>query len=798
VRASPAARRLGAALDKLGEGALRLAYHAAVPVVVDATLLNLLRVNFFLDPPDSLGFETEAELLLSPLFREIGEGLFEIEPGVRNLLLTGLYSRYGEDRVRQVALLLEQYTDATPAWRSLPELERAQQLTAVSFLDPVRAAQWLESNASGASAENLGREWYVAMSRHIAELSSVTTANEEIAHALARLEHEDIQVRLEAIQSLDALTRLPEASLARVVPALCGLIETRAPASPDWGKLVPADAQAALSFIGTHPHGGFEVNGIVLNGADLTGLDFSEGRFGEVHLSGVQATGINLTNAHFTGIIRNSSMNGALLNSARLVLAELKNVSLVGASLVNARIAADQAIDVNLSNADVRGSRIDIAEARNLTIPDLPDDDSVAGRSQGPSAERAVNLAELPEDVARGLQSPLPAIRLGAVAELAKWLTDPDSARMLAARQALQKTADNDIPVVAEVAHSWLERTLDRLQPLANAATAPHENATVPAVATQGTARSGIAMLGGPGSGKTTYLASLKIALLRQPDLGWSLTGDNPGSAQAMISFLNDMTANHRFPQATIATVNYLWSLEAELPIRERAWYVFSRRKRHFRIPLELIDTPDEVANADRLYSREISKRLTDSLSRSAGIMLFLDPVTEFNRGDAFRHTYGVLAQLRNLAQRRDKLPHYVAVCITKFDEIRVFESAYKLKMLEIGPGAEEFPRVPDRDAEAFFSRLVRLSPSDNAGLILPMLHQTFHKERVRFFVTSAIGFYLNPTLGVFDPDDYQNHIPQVGPEPARIRGAIYPINVIEPILWLGENVARTGTPQSR
>ena len=66
------------------------------------------------------------------------------------------------------------------------------------------------------------------------------------------------------------------------------------------------------------------------------------------------------------------------------------------------------------------------------------------------------------------------------------------------------------------------------------------------------------------------------------------------------------------------------------------------------------------------------------------------------------------------------------------------------------------------------------------------MLDQTFRKERVRFFVTSAIGFYLNPTLGVFDPDDYQNHLPPVGPEAGQIRGAIYPINVIEPVLPAG------------
>jgi hypothetical protein len=77
------------ALGAHGEAAVRLAYHAALPVVVNCGLLNLLRVNFFLDPPDDLPYEVEAELLMSPLFREVSEGLYEIDPELRNLLLTG-------------------------------------------------------------------------------------------------------------------------------------------------------------------------------------------------------------------------------------------------------------------------------------------------------------------------------------------------------------------------------------------------------------------------------------------------------------------------------------------------------------------------------------------------------------------------------------------------------------------------------------------------------------------------------------------------------------------------------------
>ena len=91
-----------------------------------------------------------------------------------------------------------------------------------------------------------------------------------------------------------------------------------------------------------------------------------------------------------------------------------------------------------------------------------------------------------------------------------------------------------------------------------------------------------------------------------------------------------------------------------------------------------------------------LSDRLVENLARSAGIVLFYDPVSEFDRGDAFVHSYGVLAQLRSQAARRGRLPHHLAVCITKFDEIRVLESAQKLRVVEYELAREEFPQVPE------------------------------------------------------------------------------------------------------
>jgi hypothetical protein len=300
----------------------------------------------------------------------------------------------------------------------------------------------------------------------------------------------------------------------------------------------------------------------------------------------------------------------------------------------------------------------------------------------------------------------------------------------------------------------------------------------------------GVTMLGAAETGKTTFLASLQIALLRQDELGWSLTGDNPGSRKAMIKFMDEMTRGHAFPLATgMQLENYRWSLRGEARgAKRRHWWSFRRRRLSVRVPLDLIDAPGEAANGSRLFERELSKNFIASLARSGGILLFFDPMSESERGDAFQYMYGVLTELRTEAAD-GKLPHYVAVCITKFDAIPVYRSAQMLRVVVREPEGQQFPYVPEEYVQEFLSRLIKTSRSDDASLILPLLRQTFHEDRVRFFVTSAIGFYVDPSLGTFDPDDYQNHIPG---KPDRIRGGIYPINVVEPVLWLGRNVART------
>ncbi len=156
----------------LANAALDLASHAALAVALDPKLLNLLRVNFFLEH-EPLPYWTEAPLLLSSLCRDEGDGLFVMESAVRDLLLTRLASEHGAARIRQVAALLWQYAERDPGWADRKELRHAQQITALNFIDPVRAGAWLEEAQQGAGDDTLSKEWFVAMQAQLPDLPQI-------------------------------------------------------------------------------------------------------------------------------------------------------------------------------------------------------------------------------------------------------------------------------------------------------------------------------------------------------------------------------------------------------------------------------------------------------------------------------------------------------------------------------------------------------------------------------------------------------------------------------------------------
>src|SRR6266567_2524837 len=177
-------------------------------------------------------------------------------------------------------------------------------------------------------------------------------------------------------------------------------------------------------------------------------------------------------------------------------------------------------------------------------------------------------------------------------------------------------------------------------------------------------------------------------------------------------------------------------------------------------------------------------------LANCQGLLLLVDPIRERQLGDAHEFFYGTLLRI---AQRVEvppgqRLPHYVAVCVTKFDDPTVFRFARDNDFLSYSEDDPLLlPRVHNDEAEEFMRDLLAGSPLSDADMVLGALRQYFYPERIRYFVTSSVGFHVGPS-GEFRENDYANVV-QVDAGKFQIRGQVHPINVAEPLLWLGERI---------
>jgi hypothetical protein len=303
----------------------------------------------------------------------------------------------------------------------------------------------------------------------------------------------------------------------------------------------------------------------------------------------------------------------------------------------------------------------------------------------------------------------------------------------------------------------------------------------------------GLVMLGGPGSGKTTYLAALSIALIRGP--GWRLIPRDDLSTEMLTDGVLDLIRRRVFPRATDEITNYHWKLAGEI---DRGWRPGSGRR------LETVSLDLRVTEATgEIFTRHQPGRrasLIEELVRSAGIIFLFDPTREFEVGDTIDYVLQVVALLRRRALSEgaladDRLKQYVAVCMSKFDDHHVFRSAERMGLVSYSSrDPYGFPRVADASARRFLQELCRLAPSETAELAISTLEKSFLPARIRYFVTSAIGFHLDRRTRKFnreDPSNYQDYLLDDGSGAKRVRGSVYPINVAEPLVWLNEQLAK-------
>ncbi|MEU6796784.1 hypothetical protein ABZ907_34250 [Nonomuraea wenchangensis] len=295
--------------------------------------------------------------------------------------------------------------------------------------------------------------------------------------------------------------------------------------------------------------------------------------------------------------------------------------------------------------------------------------------------------------------------------------------------------------------------------------------------------KSKITVWGAPGSGKTTFLAALNVAMARS-ELDWAFVAKNEESG-IWLTTMTDQLVNREFPQPTTAVEELQYLLIGPPRTRRKGLFRRTAITEQTRVDLSLIDMPGGTFGGR-------SSRSTEVLNSSDGLLFLFDPIRESASGDSFDYFHGVITDLAHQAMASEplgRLPHRLAVCITKFDDARVLSIAEQLGLVTTNP-SDFYNRPSVDDARELFARLCDVSASGNGGMLLRMIDRFFQPQRVRFFATSTIGFHIRSGQTTFDWEDFQNVVPTEDGD--RIRGAVQPINVLEPILWLvDENVSR-------
>jgi hypothetical protein len=144
--------RLSAFARRFGRQHIRLAAHAAFPLLLTPDLLYGLWASFVRPAP----WTAVADVLLSDLCREVGYELYEMDKAIRQILLRRLQRDEGEDRLRGLAAFLTEYArgrlDQDDA--VVRHIAQAQQWTALAYMRTEQAAREL-AQALAAAAQKL-------------------------------------------------------------------------------------------------------------------------------------------------------------------------------------------------------------------------------------------------------------------------------------------------------------------------------------------------------------------------------------------------------------------------------------------------------------------------------------------------------------------------------------------------------------------------------------------------------------------------------------------------------------------
>ncbi len=321
-----------------------------------------------------------------------------------------------------------------------------------------------------------------------------------------------------------------------------------------------------------------------------------------------------------------------------------------------------------------------------------------------------------------------------------------------------------------------------------------------------------IGLWGAASSGKTTYLGALKFAAEQARGRAhWKVTSKDPAALSLLSELANVLAVKREFPASTQANTPLSWSFLGEKQAGSAG------RSSQVEFALDLLDVPGELfqdqwtgndtsededeldfdglpSEPNRSMSHDAEEQLVEHLVTCDGIIYLFDPIREEAEGDSFRHFNEMLDKVvsRTFDNGRligNRLPHQLAVCVTKFDDPRVLGRAMTRRELEMLGAMPGQPRIKSDIAFRYFDMLCRERPDSSVQHIRDSIVSNFSPKRVSFHATSSIGFYIGAN-NRFDPADYANVISDHGR--LRIRSRPQPMNVLEPLVALAGRIRRS------
>ncbi|MEV6926131.1 hypothetical protein AB0M46_16765 [Dactylosporangium sp. NPDC051485] len=302
-----------------------------------------------------------------------------------------------------------------------------------------------------------------------------------------------------------------------------------------------------------------------------------------------------------------------------------------------------------------------------------------------------------------------------------------------------------------------------------------------------------IGLWGSGRSGKSTYLAALPLAAMQGRHGTWVVAGTNEVAAQFLNASVSQLAGDRHFPASTTSMDGISWTFHGTPPpggFNSILRSIGVRRQTDVSFTLDLYDPPGQYYR-----SNNVDPEALDHLANSNGLIYLVDPVMEGKRDgdDSFQYFYGALQLLtaRMAAEGRlvkGRLPHAIAVCVTKFDDENFFRRLVtQTDLVTQDSDGHRLPRVPQERSQEFFDWVCARVLGGSAGMVQEGLRAHFLPDRIQYFATSSVGFRLNHNQ-IFDFRDFSNVVQRAG-QRDEVRDRPRPINVLEPLIFLEQRI---------